>query len=558
MSSLADVEAAVAAAGEKVRELKTAKADKDTIMPAVEELKKQKAALVEILEKLIPETSDAAAKAELEAKLLANKPMTKAEKKKAEKAAKAAKAAAEAAKAAGGAAPAEGGKMSKSQQKKAAAKAEKAAKKAAYKSGNPPAPSGKPAAAGAASGAPAAAAAAAASASTSASASSSGSAAAPAGPSFPFAAAVAARMTNAKYDDSTRLAVDGGLTLYGSHAIARYFARASGGAGLYGSGAASKDPLATSEIDQWMDFALAMQSSAASGAELGARLAVLDEHLALRTYVVGYGVTLADAAVWGSIRATSAAAAAAGVGMPVHVQRWCTHLGSFGAFAAAADAGAKAAGGKKGGAGAGGKKGGAGAGGKRDDSKGSMPDLPGAEDGKVVTRFPPEPSGYLHIGHVKACLLNNHYARRYNGKLIVRFDDTNPSKEKDEYCDAIIKDLATMGISADVVTHTSDHFETLIKYAKQLLKQGDAYMDDTEVEQMRQERMDGINSKHRDEDVKTNLARFAEMQSGSEEGQKWCMRIKMDMQNVNKCLRDPVGFRSNLEPHVRTKTKYKA
>ena len=189
---------------------------------------------------------------------------------------------------------------------------------------------------------------------------------------------------------------------------------------------------------------------------------------------------------------------------------------------------------------------------------GSLPPLPGAVMGEVVTRFPPEPSGFLHIGHVKACLLNHHYAKQYNGKLVIRFDDTNPSKEKAEFCDAIIEDLATLGIKGDVITHTSDHFEIITKYARKLISDGEAYMDDTEVEKMREERMEGIDSVHRYTKPKENMERFDEMLTGSTEGQRWCLRVRMAMQDDNKCLRDPVAFRTNLEPHVRTKTKYKA
>jgi len=84
--------------------------------------------------------------------------------------------------------------------------------------------------------------------------------------------------------------------------------------------------------------------------------------------------------------------------------------------------------------------------------------LKGAEDGKVVTRFPPEPSGFLHIGHVKAAMLNYHYARVYNGKMILRFDDTNPMNEKIEFVENIQRDLKTLDINPDQVTHTSDYF----------------------------------------------------------------------------------------------------
>eukprot|EP00300_Choanocystis_sp_HF-7_P010496 c16976_g1_i2.p1 GENE.c16976_g1_i2~~c16976_g1_i2.p1 ORF type:complete len:525 (+),score=145.29 c16976_g1_i2:3-1577(+) len=180
----------------------------------------------------------------------------------------------------------------------------------------------------------------------------------------------------------------------------------------------------------------------------------------------------------------------------------------------------------------------------------------GAEMGKVVTRFPPEPSGYLHIGHVKASILNHTFARKYNGKLILRFDDTNPAKEKAEYEEAIVEDLARMGITPDRLTRTSDHFELIKTHARKLLEEGKAYMDKTNQDEMRKQRMDGVESEYRNQPVEENLRLWDEMWAGTEEGKTACMRAKMDMQATNKALRDPVCFRYSGLPHLHTRDKY--
>src|ERR1700712_1682363 len=150
-------------------------------------------------------------------------------------------------------------------------------------------------------------------------------------------------------------------------------------------------------------------------------------------------------------------------------------------------------------------------------------------------------SGYLHIGHAKAAVINDYFAHeKYKGKLILRFDDTNPSKEKEEFQDAIVEDLALMGIKPDVRSHTSDYFQELFDYCVQMIKEGTAYADDTPQEQMRAERMDGIASGRRDASVEDNLARFEEMKKGTTEGVRWCIRAKMSVDNPNKAMRDPV------------------
>ncbi|EKX74229.1 glutamyl-tRNA synthetase, putative [Theileria equi strain WA] len=184
--------------------------------------------------------------------------------------------------------------------------------------------------------------------------------------------------------------------------------------------------------------------------------------------------------------------------------------------------------------------------------------LKDAIEGHVVTRFPPEPSGYLHIGHAKAALLNYYFARKYNGKLLVRFDDTNPCKEKDEYVESILEDLGKLEIEYDELSYTSDYFDTFQEYAIQLIKDGHAYCDDTDVETMRKQRGEGIESPARNNSVETNLLLFQEMMKGSEVGVKNCLRAKMDMSSKNKSLRDPVFYRCIVDvPHHRQGTKYK-
>lgn len=179
-------------------------------------------------------------------------------------------------------------------------------------------------------------------------------------------------------------------------------------------------------------------------------------------------------------------------------------------------------------------------------------------DKGVVTRFPPEPSGYLHIGHAKAALLNDYFAHeKYAGTLLVRFDDTNPSNEKLEFQDAIIEDLALMGIKPDRLSYTSDYFDELYEYAIRIIKEGHAYADDTDKETMAEQRMVGEPSKRRDASVEESLARFEEMKQGTPEGLRWCIRAKISYDAPNKTLRDPVIYRCNVAEHHRTGSKWK-
>ena len=131
--------------------------------------------------------------------------------------------------------------------------------------------------------------------------------------------------------------------------------------------------------------------------------------------------------------------------------------------------------------------------------------LPGAEKGKVVTRFAPEPSGYLHIGHVKAAMLCFYCAKHYDGKMILRFDDTNPSKEKGEFLESIKADLKRLEIIPDEISYSSNHFPKLRELMTTLIKEGNAYCDNIDPEKMKEERMNGIKSAKRDTSVEENL-----------------------------------------------------
>ena len=176
-----------------------------------------------------------------------------------------------------------------------------------------------------------------------------------------------------------------------------------------------------------------------------------------------------------------------------------------------------------------------------------------AVEGNVVTRFPPEPSGFLHIGHIKAALLNDLMAK--NGKLLIRFDDTNPIKEEKMYENVIIEDLHTLGIKNYTIVRSSDHFDSLYNYAIQLIQLGLAYCDNTDQLQMREERTKGIPSKNRNTDIETNLSIFSKMSSGN--CLDYCLRAKIDYTNLNKALRDPVIYRHIEKEHNITKNKYK-
>ena len=180
---------------------------------------------------------------------------------------------------------------------------------------------------------------------------------------------------------------------------------------------------------------------------------------------------------------------------------------------------------------------------------------------KIVTRFPPEPNGYLHIGHAKSILLNSGIAKEYGGQFNLRFDDTNPTKEKEEFVDSIIKDVEWLGADfRGEVLFASNYFDQMYEAAIQLIKQGDAYVDDLSAEEIRQYRGTlteaGKNSPYRDRSVEENLKLFEEMKDGVYEDGSKVLRAKIDMASPNINMRDPVIYRIARMTHHNTGDKW--
>ncbi|KAJ0982617.1 hypothetical protein J5N97_010872 [Dioscorea zingiberensis] len=386
----------------------------------------------------------------------------------------------------------------------------------------------------------------------------------------PLAVIVAARITKAtilvdpSLPPSSAPVFDfsSGLKLHGTNTLLRYLGRVSALPNFYG-----QDPLESAQIDEWLEYTPIFSS----GSEFETACSHVDAHLALRTFLVGYSLSIADISVWSGLAGTGQRWESLRKSKKYqNLARWfssitaeygvlsevtATYVGKRGlGKAPATNKGIESASNQT-------------INRKenvinaevvsKEKAAGFEVDLPGAKVGEVCLRFAPEPSGYLHIGHSKAALLNQYFADRYKGRLIIRFDDTNPSKESNEFVENVLKDIETLGIKYDDVTYTSDFFPQLLEMAESLIVKGKAYVDDTPREQMQKERMDGIESRCRNNSVDENLSLWKEMIAGSERGLQCCLRGKLDMQDPNKSLRDPVYYRCNPVPHHRIGTKYK-
>ena len=186
----------------------------------------------------------------------------------------------------------------------------------------------------------------------------------------------------------------------------------------------------------------------------------------------------------------------------------------------------------------------------------------GKNGGRMQTRFPPEPNGYLHIGHAKAIALDFGMAQKYGGVCNLRMDDTNPQKEDTEYVEAIKRDIEWLGFKWGNIYYASDYFQQLWDFAVALIKQGRAYIDEQTAEQIAEQKgtptQAGTNSPYRDRPAEESLRLFEEMNSGKMETGKMVLRAKIDMASPNMHFRDPILYRVLNMPHWRTGNKWNA
>jgi len=180
----------------------------------------------------------------------------------------------------------------------------------------------------------------------------------------------------------------------------------------------------------------------------------------------------------------------------------------------------------------------------------------GKFDNRILTRFPPEPNGYLHIGHAKAICINFGIAQKYGGKTNLRFDDTNPMAEETRFVNAIKKDIQWLGFEWENLLFTSDYFDTLYEYALKLIQDGLAYVDFSSPKVMDEEKKQGQASEYRNTSVEANLAEFEKMKNGDYEVGTCILRLKIDIEADNRNMRDPVIYRILKAPHHRTGDKW--
>lgn len=310
------------------------------------------------------------------------------------------------------------------------------------------------------------------------------------------------------------------------------------------------EPLQKLAMNHWLSFSLTLED------DIPKSIQYLDRTLCPITYLVGETLSVSDLAVFSVLYASTRFKDISKKTPPKNIQRWMKLIEAQPnvvkalkdlpsdvidnlnkASARKSPSGNEASSGRQ--------------------QEGKFIELPHAEMGKVVVRFPPEASGYLHIGHAKAALLNQYYQLAFQGKLIMRFDDTNPAKENAEFEKVILEDVAMLEIKPDMFTHTSQYFDLMMELCEKLMKEGKAFVDDTPAEQMKNEREQKVESKNRNNSVEKNLQLWEEMKKASDVGVQCCVRAKIDMQSANGCMRDPTIYRCKPETHPRTGTQYK-
>ncbi|KAL0819856.1 hypothetical protein ABMA28_007881 [Loxostege sticticalis] len=310
------------------------------------------------------------------------------------------------------------------------------------------------------------------------------------------------------------------------------------------------EPLQTVTMNHWLTFSLTLED------EIPKSIDYLDKTLGPLTYLVGESLSVSDLAVFAVLHVSSRFKEVSKANQYNNVNRWMKLIGAQAPVSKTLKelpsevlqslskssrrspaANKEASSGRQ--------------------QEGKFVELPHAEMGKVVVRFPPEASGYLHIGHAKAALLNQYYQQAFQGKLVMRFDDTNPAKENADFEKVILEDVEMLEIKPDMFTHTSQYFDLMLEYCEKLIKEGKAFVDDTPAEQMKSEREQKIDSRNKNNSVEKNLQLWEEMKKASAVGVQCCVRAKIDMQSTNGCLRDPTIYRCKPEPHPRTGTQYK-
>lgn len=283
---------------------------------------------------------------------------------------------------------------------------------------------------------------------------------------------------------------------------------------LYDPQLSGNSPLETTEVNNWLTFSI---GPLVSKNEFLNSLETLNKSLAPVTYLVGKRLTIADFVVFATLFVSPQwKSSVSNKSAPTNVLRWYNFISNQQAIRnvlnnlpeeiksslsnveknSSRQSVEKTASGRA--------------------REGKFIELPGAEMGKVVVRFPPEASGYLHIGHAKAALLNQYYQEAFKGKLVMRFDDTNPAKENVHFEKVILEDVDMLEIKPDMFTHTSQYFDLMLEYCEKLIKEGKAYVDDTEAELMKTQREQKIESPNRNNSMEKNFQLWEEMKKGKD------------------------------------------